>query len=67
VRLPLIPPTQLSATQRPLYEDMRAGIEANFRGFAAISVGGALMGPWNPWLHEPEIGGRSGNSPRPCR
>src|SRR5262249_60362029 len=36
--------------------DMRAGIEQNFRGFKAIAESGALIGPWNPWLHEPKFG-----------
>jgi len=57
MRLPIIPPAQLSDTQRPLYEDMCAGIEAKFRGFTAISTDGALLGPWNPWLNQPELGG----------
>ena len=57
MRLPLIPPAQLSPTQAPLYEDMRAGVEAKFQGFTALAADGALMGPWNPWLHSPEIGG----------
>lgn len=58
MRLPLIPPAELSAEQRRLYDDMRAGIEKHFTGFAAIRAeDGALMGPWNPWLHEPGIGG----------
>jgi len=35
---------------------MRAGIEKGFRGFATAREDGALMGPWNPWLHEPRIG-----------
>lgn len=56
MRLPLIAPQQLSAEQKPLYDDMRAGIEKNFRGFKAIGEDGALLGPWNPWLHEPAIG-----------
>jgi 4-carboxymuconolactone decarboxylase len=56
MRLPLIPPSELDGTQRPLYDDMRAGIEKSFRGFAAIAADGSLMGPWNPWLHEPGIG-----------
>jgi alkylhydroperoxidase family enzyme len=56
MRLPLVAPSDLSAEQRPLYEDMRAGIEANFRGFKTIAKNGALMGPWNPWLHEPKFG-----------
>lgn len=57
MRLNLIPPAELNAEQRPLYDDMRAGIEKNFRGFKAISEDGTLIGPWNPWLHEPKFGG----------
>ena len=57
MRLPLIPPTDLDAEQRRLYDDMRNGIEANFKGFTAIDDGGRLIGPWNPWLHFPKFGG----------
>jgi 4-carboxymuconolactone decarboxylase len=56
MRLPLIPPRDLTEEQRALYADMRQGIEAHFKGFAAIRDDGALMGPWNPWLHEPAFG-----------
>ena len=56
MRLPLIPPADLSAEQRPLYEDMKKGIASNFIAFKTVSGDGALMGPWNPWLHEPVIG-----------
>ena len=56
MRLPLIPPDQLSPEQRPLAEDMRAGIDERFKGFASIREDGALMGPWNPWIHEPRFG-----------
>jgi 4-carboxymuconolactone decarboxylase len=56
MRLPLIAPAELSPEQRPVYEDMRAGIEKNFQGFKTIAGNGALMGPWNPWLHEPKFG-----------
>ena len=55
MRLPLIPPADLSPEQRPLYESMRDGIEKYFRGFASIANNGALMGPWAPWLHEPKF------------
>jgi 4-carboxymuconolactone decarboxylase len=57
MRLPLIPPADLTPEQKPLYDDMRQGIEANFKGFATVRADGALMGPWNPWLHEPSLGG----------
>jgi 4-carboxymuconolactone decarboxylase len=56
MRIPLIEANNLSPEQRPIYDDMRAGIEENFRGFQAIGAGGALLGPWNPWLHEPKFG-----------
>jgi 4-carboxymuconolactone decarboxylase len=56
VRLPLIPPDQLSPEQKTLYETMRKGIASNFNAFKVEREDGALMGPWNPWLHEPGIG-----------
>ncbi|RZK92012.1 MAG: carboxymuconolactone decarboxylase family protein [Methylobacterium sp.] len=56
MRLPLIPPSELTPEQKPLYEDMRKGIASNFNAFMVEREDGALMGPWNPWLHEPRIG-----------
>jgi alkylhydroperoxidase family enzyme len=56
MRLPLLHPNKLTDAQKPLYADMRSGIEKGFQGFATIRDDGALMGPWNPWLHEPRIG-----------
>ena len=56
MRLPLIPPDKLTAKQKPLYDEMRKGIASNFNAFRVERDDGALMGPWNPWLHEPEIG-----------
>ena len=56
MRLPLIAPADLTAEQKPLYDDMRKGIASNFNAFKVEREDGALMGPWNPWLHEPAIG-----------
>ncbi|RAK60535.1 carboxymuconolactone decarboxylase family protein [Phenylobacterium hankyongense] len=56
MRLPLIAPADLSPEQRSLYDDMRKGIAGNFNAFVVEREDGALMGPWNPWLHEPAIG-----------
>nr|WP_295663181.1 carboxymuconolactone decarboxylase family protein [Polymorphobacter sp.] len=56
MRLPLIAPADLSPEQKPLYDDMRKGIASNFNAFKVERDDGALMGPWNPWLHEPAIG-----------
>lgn len=57
MRLPLCSPSELSPEQRPLYDDMRKGIEANFKGFIAINGAGQLIGPWNPWIRFPKFGG----------
>jgi len=56
MRLPLIAPKELNPDQRLLYEDMKKGIETNFRGFSAIKDNETLIGPWNPWLHYPKFG-----------
>lgn len=56
MRLPLIAPADLTPEQKPLYDDMRKGIGTNFNAFKAVREDGALMGPWNPWIHEPGIG-----------
>ena len=56
MRLPLIAPSDLTPEQKPLYDDMRKGIAGSFNAFKAVREDGALMGPWNPWLHEPGIG-----------
>ena len=57
MRLPLIPPAELTPQQKSLYDEMRKGIASNFNAFKVEREDGALMGPWNPWLHEPQIGG----------
>jgi hypothetical protein len=56
MRLPIIPPAELNAEQKPLYDDMRDGITKNFQGFINIRDDSALLGPWNPWIHEPTFG-----------
>jgi alkylhydroperoxidase family enzyme len=56
MRLPPIAPNDLTADQKPLYENMRVGIASNFNAFKVEREDGALLGPWNPWLHEPAIG-----------
>src|ERR1700692_1560853 len=56
MRLPLIAPADLTPEQKTLYDDMRKGIARNFNAFKTVRDDGALMGPWNPWLHEPGIG-----------
>ena len=56
MRLPLIAPANLTSEQLHLYEEMRRGIGSSFNAFKTERDDGALMGPWNPWLHEPSFG-----------
>ncbi len=56
MRLPIMNPAELSQDQKPLYEDMRSGIQDHFKGFVNIRDDGALLGPWNPWLRFPKFG-----------
>jgi alkylhydroperoxidase family enzyme len=56
MRLPILSPAELSDEQKPLYDDMKSGIEAHFKGFISIRDDGALLGPWNPWIREPRFG-----------
>jgi hypothetical protein len=57
MRLPILNPADLSAEQKPLYQNMREGIASHFKGFVNMRDDGALLGPWNPWLSEPKFGG----------
>ena len=56
MRLPFIPPVDISAEQRPLYEDMKVGVAAKYSNFTTMREDGAILGPWSAWLHEPELG-----------
>ncbi|OBH00082.1 carboxymuconolactone decarboxylase family protein [Mycobacterium sp. E3247] len=55
-RLPPLPPLSLSPEQKRLYDDMAAVIERNFDGLVARREDGALIGPFNGWLHFPQFG-----------
>jgi 4-carboxymuconolactone decarboxylase len=56
LRVPTIPPRELSAEQRPLYENMVEEIKRDFKGFKAIAEDGALIGPFNVWVQRPAWG-----------
>lgn len=57
MRLPPIAPEHLDDAQKPLFESMREGVSAKYQAFVTTRADGALLGPWNAWLHDPEIGG----------
>jgi 4-carboxymuconolactone decarboxylase len=61
MRLPLLAPADLSDEQKVLYATMREEIKAHFRGFVTEREDGALEGPWNPWLHFPDVGTQAWN------
>jgi 4-carboxymuconolactone decarboxylase len=56
MRLPPIAPADLTPLQRPLYDAMRSGVGAKYDLFTTMQTDGALLGPWNAWLHQPEVG-----------
>ena len=45
MRLNQLPTSELSPEQKPLYDDMRRGIESHFKGFVATDGDGTLAGP----------------------
>ncbi len=56
MRLPPLPPTSLTTAQQALYNDMRAVIDSGFGELVAYRSDGALVGPFNGWLHFPQFG-----------
>ena len=56
MRLPLIPPGQLTPEQRALYDRNRDQIAHGFTTFTTARDDGALLGPWGVFLHEPAVG-----------
>jgi 4-carboxymuconolactone decarboxylase len=56
MRLPFLPPAELSAEQKPLYGEMKVGIAAKYSNFTTMRGDGAILGPWSAWLHDPDLG-----------
>lgn len=56
MRLPLLPPASLTSAQKALYSDMRSVIDSGFGELVAYRSDGALIGPFNGWLHFPQFG-----------
>ena len=56
MRLPNIPPDQVSAEQQPLFDKLRSGIQEHLQGFVTQKPDGSLIGPFNALLHFPKFG-----------
>ena len=56
MRLPTLPPDQLTPEQRALYDRNRQHIAHGFTAFRTEREDGALLGPWGVFLHEPLVG-----------
>lgn len=56
MRLPLRPPDSLNPDQKSLYDDMMEVIGGHFGDLIAYREDGALIGPFNAWLHFPQFG-----------
>ena len=59
MRLPLIPPAELSPEQKTLYDEMRKGIAGNFNALK-VERDGALMGRGTPGCMGPRSERQSG-------
>ena len=55
-RMPPLAPGDLTPEQKPLFDSMSAGVAAKYDAFKTTREDGALLGPWNAWLHDPELG-----------
>lgn len=56
MRLKPISPSELTAEQRPLFEQIKAQTDAHMHGFVKAQKDGALLGPFNPMVHFPQFG-----------
>ena len=56
MRLPTLPPDQLTPEQRALYDRNRQQIAHGFTAFTTTREDGALLGPWGVFLQEPAVG-----------
>lgn len=56
MRLPLVPPVELTAAQRPLYDAFAKMTEdEEYQGFEVKNADGAFTGPWGVMLHFPDL------------
>ena len=56
MRLEPIQPSKLDETQRPLYDEMTKVTASQKMGYLTSTPDGALVGPFNPFLHFPQFG-----------
>ncbi|HUC21592.1 MAG TPA: carboxymuconolactone decarboxylase family protein [Streptosporangiaceae bacterium] len=56
MRLPLLPPSSLNDEQKVLYDDMMRVVDGHFGDLVVSRKDGALIGPFNAWLHFPQFG-----------
>ncbi|MET0188187.1 MAG: hypothetical protein ABW212_04255 [Pseudonocardia sediminis] len=57
LRLPPIPPGEMSGELRSLHDDMAEAIGEHLHGFVSDRSDGALVGPFSPMLNFPSWGG----------
>ncbi|GAA1709500.1 carboxymuconolactone decarboxylase family protein [Streptomyces yatensis] len=56
MRLPLVPPSELTAEQRPLYDAFeKMTQDEEYQGFEVQDSDGAFVGPWGVVLNFPEL------------
>lgn len=56
MRLPIIASNDITAEQRPLFDQLSTGIRDNLQGFTTQTPDGSLIGPFSAFLHYPAYG-----------
>jgi 4-carboxymuconolactone decarboxylase len=56
MHLSLIPPAELTDEQKPLCDEMKAGVAAKYSNFTTMRKDGAILGPWSARLHDHDLG-----------
>ena len=56
MRLPPLPPANMTPDQRALHDDVAPMVAERLKGFVSKRADGALVGPFPPMLHFPQFG-----------
>ena len=56
MRIKPVPPSKVSADQRPLYDAFMNRVGSTYSSFKTMDDSGALLGPWAVWLQVPKTG-----------
>ena len=56
MRIPVIPPSEITPEQKSLFDQFTKRVGSNYAAFTTTRKDGALLGPWAVWLKVPKTG-----------